>query len=55
MFKVKWKYCPSKPESVYAVRKADDGTTEFLMYQYGGWYWRDADSYEPWCEPEDEE
>lgn len=51
MFKVKWKYdVKSKPEAVYAVRKADNGTTEFLMYQFGRWYWRDADSYEPWEE-----
>ncbi len=49
MFKVKYKYDRNpKPDIVYSVRKADDGTTEFLMFQFGGWYWRDADSYEPW-------
>ena len=49
MFKVKYKYDTNpKPEIVYSARKADDGTVEFLMFQYGGWYWCDADSYEPW-------
>lgn len=53
MFKVKWKYDWNlKPDTVYSVRKADDGTTEFLMFQFGGWYWRDADSYEPCGEDE---
>lgn len=48
MFKVKWKYNKnSKPEIVYSVRKMNSDITEFLMYQFGGWYWRDADSYEP--------
>lgn len=51
MFKVKYKYDRNpKLEIVYSVRKADDGTTEFLMFQYGEWYWRDADFYEPWEE-----
>ncbi len=49
MFKVKFKYDRhSKPDIVYSVRKADDGITEFLMYQFGEWYWRDANAYEPW-------
>lgn len=49
MFKVKHKYDRNpKPDIVYSVRKADDGTTEFLMFHFGGWCWRDADSYEPW-------
>lgn len=53
MFKVKYKYDRNpKAEIVYSVRTADDGTTEFLMFQFGGWYWRDADSYEPWEEEE---
>lgn len=48
MFKVKYKYDRNpKPEIIYSVRKADDGTTEFLMFKYGTWGWVDADSYEP--------
>lgn len=48
MFKVKWKYdVKSKPETVYAVQRFDDGDTYFLMYQFGEWCWRNADSYEP--------
>lgn len=36
MFKVKYKYgMDPKPYIVYSVRKADDETTEFLMFQYG--------------------
>lgn len=51
MFKVNYKYANHpKPETVYSVRKADNGTTEFLMYQFGEWKWRDADNYEPWQE-----
>lgn len=53
MFKVKWKYdTNSKPESVYFVHKTDDGVTEFLMFKYGGWYWMDADNFEPCVEEE---
>lgn len=53
MFKVKWKYDKnSKPEIVYSVRKADNGTTEFLMFRFGEWYWVDADSFEPCVEEE---
>ena len=49
MFKVKYKYDRNpKPEMVYCVRKADDGTTEFLMFQFGEWYWADAYNFEPW-------
>ena len=51
MFKVKCKYIRNpKPLIVYSVRKADNGTTEFLLFQCGEWYWRDADAYEPWEE-----
>ena len=51
MFKVKYKYDRnSKPDIVYSVRKADDGTTEFLMYKYGTWGWVNSDNYEPWEE-----
>ena len=54
MFKVKDKYCYSNPKSyvVYSVRKADDGTTEFLMFTFGGWHWFNADYYEPLEEKE---
>lgn len=53
MFKVKYKYDRNaKPDIVYSVRKAEDGSTEFFMFQFGEWYWRDADSYEPLEEDE---
>ena len=52
MFKVKFKYAKNpKPQIVYSVHKADDGTTEFLMFQFEGRFWRNADMYEP-CEEE---
>lgn len=52
MFKVKFKYDKnSKAEIVYSVRKADDGTTEFLVFRFGRWNWYDANFYEP-CEEE---
>lgn len=48
MFKVKWKYdVNSKPEVVYGIHIFDDGETYFLMYQFGEWCFRLADSYEP--------
>lgn len=51
MFKVYYKYDRHpKPEIVYAVRKADDGTIDFLMFKYETWGWVDADNYEPWQE-----
>ena len=51
MFKVKYKYDRNaKPDIVYSVRKAYDGTTEFLIFESGRWYWYDADFYEPWEE-----
>lgn len=53
MFKVKYKYDRNpKPEIIYSVHRGDDGTTEFLMFQFGEWCWRDADSYKPWEEKE---
>ena len=49
MFRVRFRYDMNpEPDLVYSVRKADDGTTEFLMYKHGGWYWFDADLCEPW-------
>lgn len=49
MFKVKYKYDRNpKAEIVYSVRQTGDETTEFLVFEDEWWYWRDADSYEPW-------
>ena len=48
MFKVKYKYSPEKPETVYAVHKTDNGRIEFLVYIYGEWVWCDANNCKPW-------
>jgi hypothetical protein len=53
MFKVKFKYL-DEPHiyTVYCVRRADNGTTDILIYDAGEWRWRSACFYEP-CEEEE--
>lgn len=50
MFKVKYKYSPENPVTVYSVHEIDNGRIEFLVYMYGEWLWCDAHFYEPWEE-----
>ena len=49
MFEVIYKYTDAiKPTiRVYAVRTLEDNTIQFLIYNYEGWKWIDADMYEP--------